>query len=360
MTEILRAIAATSRTHGQRSHKATHPLSRYRTRTPKKESTMSPLLNDRCLVIGIASSALFDLGEGDRIFREQGTEEYEQYQNQHLDEPLDKGVAFPFISRLLSFNSVIPQAVEVIILSKNSPLTGKRVMRSIQHYGLDITRAVFRSGKSPFEFMDVFNMSLFLSANDADVADAARLGLAAGHVMRTDKLFSDTGKELRIAFDFDGVLADGSSDELYRKAYRHDPDRALQVYQHNESTHSADPIPAGPLKNLLAGINKLQQAERSALTTREAKDSPRLRVSLVTARNAPAHERALNTLESWGLQVDDAFFLGGLDKTPVLNRLRPHIFFDDQESNLSGNDLMIPAVHIPVGVENTDDDQQRE
>lgn len=311
---------------------------------------MKPLLQDRCLVIGVASSALFDLGEGDRIFREQGTQAYERYQRDHLDTPLEPGVAFPFISRLLSFNSIVPDAVEVIILSKNSPVTGKRVMRSIRHHRLAITRAVFRSGKSPFDYIPVFNMSLFLSANAVDVAQAAKRGFAAGQVQRTEHLFSDTGSELRIAFDFDGVLADSSSDLVYRRAKKEHPEEALTIYQSNERDHIDDPIPAGPLKQLLEGINRLQHAEREVLQGQQAKNSPRLRVSLVTARNAPAHERALNTLEAWGLEVDDAFFLGGLDKAPVLNTLRPHIFFDDQESNLSAHDLAIPAVHIPVTV----------
>lgn len=309
---------------------------------------MGSLLQDRSLVIGVASSALFDLGEGDRIFRTQGTHDYEQYQREHVDEPLAKGVAFPFISRLLSFNTIVPNAVEVIILSKNSPMTGKRVMRSIQHYGLGITRAVFRSGKSPFEYMNVFSMALFLSANDEDVNEAMEHGFPAGRVLQTDRLFSDMGTELRIAFDFDGVLADGSSDERFRRDLKDHPDQAMDMYHDYEREHSQEPIPPGPLRDLLAGINRLQHAERNALTTQKEKDSPRLRVSLVTSRDAPADERALNTLESWGLEIDDAFFLGGLDKTPVLNQLRPHIFFDDQERNLPSDKLVVPAVHIPV------------
>lgn len=319
-----------------------------------KAVRMGSLLADRKLVIGIASSALFDLGEGDRIFRTRGTDHYEQYQEEHLDEPLKKGVAYPFISRLLSFNEIVDKAVEVIILSKNSPMTGKRVMRTIAHYGLDITRAVFRSGKSPFEYMDVFGMALFLSANENDVASAVEQGLPAGLVRQTNKLFSDTGTELRIAFDFDGVLADGSSDRLFRRARVAHPEKAMRIYQDHEKEHKGTPIPPGPLMPLLKGINEIQRAERAASTVSRADTVPRLRVSLVTARNAPADERALNTLQSWGLEVDDAFFLGGLDKTPVLNRLRPHIFFDDQIGNLSNPDLSVPAVQIPVRMDTSD------
>ena len=171
---------------------------------------MSDLLKDKALVIGIASSALFDLAQSDEIFREQGVTAYEQYQNDHIDEPFQPGVAFPFISRLLRFNDLFDdrhKGVEVIVLSRNSPKTGLRVMNSIEHYHLGITRAVFRGGRSTFPFMDVFNMSLFLSANAQDVDAAVTAGQPAGCVLPYSAADTDDdGNELRVAFDFDGVL----------------------------------------------------------------------------------------------------------------------------------------------------------
>ncbi|WP_288440567.1 5'-nucleotidase [uncultured Bifidobacterium sp.] len=313
---------------------------------------MSDLLKDKALVIGIASSALFDLAQSDEIFREQGVKAYERYQNDHIDEPFQPGVAFPFISRLLRFNDLFDdrhKGVEVIVLSRNSPKTGLRVMNSIEHYHLGITRAVFRGGRSTFPFMDVFNMSLFLSANAQDVDAAVAAGQPAGCVLPYSAADADDdGNELRVAFDFDGVLAGDSAERNFRRMQQEDPDNALEQYAEYEREHADQPIEGGPLKRLLAGINTLQEA--AARSTMEGK--PSLRVYLVTARNAPAHKRAVQTLEQWGLTVDEAFFLGGLDKTEVLNKLSPHIFFDDQLSNLSARSLHIPAVHIPFGVTN--------
>ncbi|KAB7790042.1 5'-nucleotidase [Bifidobacterium leontopitheci] len=313
---------------------------------------MPQLLKQKSLVIGVASSALFDLAQSDEIFREQGVEAYEQYQDNHIDEPFKQGVAFPFISKLLEFNKLFSnpheEGVEVIVMSRNSPKTGLRVMNSIEHYGLGITRAIFRSGMSTFDFINVFNMSLVLSGNEKDVNEAVEKGLPAGYVLDFDGYVDTTSNELRVAFDFDGVLAGDSSERFYQQAKAKDPQTALEQYSKYESGHADQPIEGGPLKALLEGINTLQDASRASGMA----DKPELRVSLVTARDAPAHKRAIKTLEQWGLSVDDAFFLGGLDKAPVLNELKPHIFFDDQIVNLDSSELHIPAVHIPFGVRN--------
>lgn len=151
-----------------------------------------------------------------------------------MEEPFRPYVAFPFISKLLEFNSVFDgddRGVEVVVLSRNSPRTGLRVMNSIEHYGLDITRSVFRSGISPFEYMKAFDMALFLSADDADVREAVAEGFPAGCVLplsgsgnRGDGTAAEathvheSGEELRVAFDFDGVLAGDSAEQVFREA----------------------------------------------------------------------------------------------------------------------------------------------
>ena len=118
------------------------------------------------LVVGLASSALFDLTDSDEVFRQQGEQEYRVYQRQHQDTPLAPGVAFPFVRRLLSLNELSPDnpLVEVVLLSHNDPDTGLRVFKSIEHHGLDITRAVFLQGKNPYQYIPAFNISLFLTA----------------------------------------------------------------------------------------------------------------------------------------------------------------------------------------------------
>ncbi|MFE1290199.1 5'-nucleotidase [Streptomyces sp. NPDC058751] len=301
------------------------------------------------LVVGVASSALFDLAEADAVFRDQGEEAYRAYQERHLDDTLDKGAAFPFIRRLLSLNDLSPDdpLVEVIILSRNDPDTGLRVMRSIQSHGLPISRAVFMQGRSPHRFMPALNMSLFLSANEDDVREAVALGLPAGRVLGPAVADEDDDQDLRIAFDFDGVLADDASEQVYQAG-------GLEDFRFHEAANAATPHDPGPLRDFLAGVNRLQRREEE----RRAQDAGykiRVHVSLVTARNAPAHERPVRSLKNWGVAVNDAFFLGGIDKSAIMEVLRPHIFFDDQVGHLTGTARSTPSVHIPFGKINEPD-----
>jgi 5'-nucleotidase len=307
-------------------------------------------LDDR-LVIGLASSALFDLTESGAVFEEKGEETYRAYQEEHVNEPLPPGAAFPFIKRLLSLNDIAEQndpLVEVIVLSKNDPDTGLRVMRSIHHHKLPITRAMFTQGRSPFNFMRALNMSLFLSANGDDVHEAVRGGLPAGQVLHwppaDDPVTDDTDGDLRIAFDFDGVLASDESEQVMQA-------RGLEDFHQYETLNANIPHVPGPLQPFLASINKIQRREEQ----RRQKDPSyrvRVRVSVVTARNAPSHERAVASLKAWGVTVNEAFFLGGLDKGPILGVLRPHIFFDDQERHVRRTSSAAPSVHVPFGAIN--------
>jgi 5'-nucleotidase len=300
---------------------------------------------EKKLVIAVASSALFDLTESDSIFKAQGLKAYKEYQNKNVKNPFNKGVAFPFIKRLLSLNTHFPEEkpVEVILMSKNSPETGLRAFNSITHYGLDITRAGFTSGQPHFKYLPSFNTSLFLSANKSDVDDAIAHKLAAGMVLNTTVIDDANDNELRIAFDFDGVLADDESEKIYQKD-------GLPTYQQYESERSDIPHNAGPVIDLLKKISFYQKLE-----TRKAEQDesykPMLKTAIVTARNAPVHARMITTLNSWGIDINEAFFLGGIDKSRVLNVMRPHIYFDDQMGHLDHLDK-IPAVHIPFGVIN--------
>ena len=224
---------------------------------------------------------------------------------------------------------------------------------------------MFRSGISPFEYMKAFDMALFLSADDADVREAVAEGFPAGCVLplsdsgnRGDGTAAEathvheSGEELRVAFDFDGVLAGDSAERVFREAQVSDPANALEKYNEHEADLANRPIEEGPLKRLLEGINILQNAAREYREANPAAQTPNLRVALVTARSGKAQKRAVNTLEDWGLTVDDAFFLGGLNKAPFLNRMQPDIFFDDQMGNLDRYTLSIPSVHIPFGAHN--------
>ncbi|WP_298447920.1 5'-nucleotidase [uncultured Marinobacter sp.] len=300
------------------------------------------------LVIAVSSSALFDLAKSDRVFREQGETAYRKHQEANLDKPLRKGVAFPFVRRFLSINQKFPEQcpVEVVLLSRNSVITGKRVFHSIHHRGLDITRAAFLEGKSPYAYIPAFNASLFLSANASDVSQAIDYGYAAGTVLPS-KVVDDAGDtELRIAFDFDGVIADDASERVYKAG-------SLEDFQEHETSRSQIPHSPGPLADLFRKLSHLQKLEDQALTE-DPTYKRILRTAIVTARNAPSHERVITTLEHWGVDANEVFFLGGMKKDRILNVLKPHMFFDDQRSHLESDAGDIPMVHIPFGVANAD------
>ena len=301
---------------------------------------------DRKLVIAIASSALFDLSESNRIFQEKGVAAYKKYQEKNIDRILDKGVAFPFIRRFLNINNSFPrrQPVEVILLSRNSPETGMRVFRSIREYGLNISRAGFFSGESPYRYIPAFNTSLFLSANAEDVSRAIKSGIPAGRVIETRIEDDEEDMELRIAFDFDGVLADDSAEKIYKVT------KDLGKFHKSETQLSLVPHNPGPLQDLFTKISFFQKLELKKME--QDKDYKRLlKISIVTARNAPSHERMIRTLNRWGVSVDETFFLGGIEKKRILEVMKPHIYFDDQQENLDHIDH-IPLVHVPFGIVN--------
>lgn len=301
---------------------------------------------DRALVVGVASSALFDLEESDAVFRNKGEEKYREYQREHIDDVLQPGVAFPFIRRLLALNDLSEdeRLVEVVILSRNDPETGMRVMRSVERHDLDITRAIFMQGRAPYQFMGPLSMSVFLSANEDDVREAISLGFAAGRVVGR-AVADDGGTDLRIAFDFDGVLADDSAERVFQS-------EGLDGYQESESALAEVPLDRGPMADFLEKINRIQGIEESKRLDDPSGYRRRVHVAVVTARSAPAHERAINSIRQWGLRVNDAFFLGGLPKGPMLEVLQPHIFFDDQRRHVEGASLSTPSVHIPFGAIN--------
>ncbi|MBF7140825.1 MULTISPECIES: 5'-nucleotidase [Pseudomonas] len=302
---------------------------------------------EKKLVIGVASSALFDLSESNEVYLNEGVEAYRLHQQRNADQPFDRGVAFPFIRRFLSLNTGFSaQApVEVVLLSRNSPETGVRVFRSIRHYGLDISRAAFMTGRSPHEYIPAFNASLFLSANEGDVQRAIDADYPAGVVLPSRVYDDEIDTELRVAFDFDGVIADDEAETVFKR------NLDLAEFQTYESEHQAIAHQPGPLADLFRKLAFLQQLEAQRLSE-DPTYSKILRIAIVTARNAPSHERVVTTLKAWGVSPDEAFFLGGMEKSRVLSVLKPHMFFDDQRSHLASAAGNIPMVHVPFGIAN--------
>lgn len=304
---------------------------------------------EKKLVVAVSSRAVFDLEEANSIFDSKGTEAYRQYQMARLDDPLAKGVAFPFVSRLLRLNELYPKQVpiEVVVLSRSSADIGQRFFRSCKHYGLNISRGAFLSGQSPYPYIGAFNASIFLSAHRPEVVNAVRAGLPAGLIMPTTAVDDEADHELRIAFDFDGVLADDKSEQVYQEH------KNLDLFHQHESDMVDQPHEPGPLKDLFTKIGFFQKLEAQ----REASNpgyKPAMRVAIVTARNAPSNERLVTTLNSWGMEAAELFLMGGIEKRRVLEVLKPHIFFDDQLTHLEPAAQTVPSVLIPFGVANID------
>lgn len=299
------------------------------------------------LVVGLASSALFDLSDSDDVYRTKGEQEYRKYQRENENIPLKKGVAFPLIRRLLSLNKLNSKAppVEVILMSRNDPDTGMRVMSSIEHYSLGMTRAVFLQGGSPYKYIPAFDIELFLSANLVDVKQAVLAGYPAGQILDGNIVDDLSDPELRIAFDFDGVIADDEAEEVYQTT-----GNLSEFHEHEEEKVDIAHNP-GPLKDFLQRISDIQKLELEQ-TEKDPSYKPVLKISIVTARNAPSHKRVINTMRSWDIMANEAFFMGGVEKSNVLEIMNPHMFFDDQKLHLEPSSSRLPSVHVPFGVAN--------
>ncbi|HZV65176.1 MAG TPA: 5'-nucleotidase [Telluria sp.] len=307
-----------------------------------------PFQIEHKLVIGVASSALFDLTASHQVYLDSGPDEYRKYQERNLDTILGKGVAFPFIRRFLNINRCFPRQapVEVVLFSRNSPETGLRVMRSIAHYGLDISRAAFMTGKSPYHYLPAFNTSLFLSANEEDVKNAIAANYPAGLVLPSKIVDDDDDIELRVAFDFDGVIADDESETVFKR------NNDIDEFHAHETRHVDTPHQPGPLADMFQKLALMQRLEER-MQRRDPAYKKILRIAIITARNAPSHERVVTTLKSWGVSANETFFLGGMNKARVLSVFKPHIFFDDQLTHLTASPGgTIPMVHVPFGIAN--------
>lgn len=291
------------------------------------------------LVIAISSRALFNLDDSHQVFEAEGLSAYSRYQIDHEDSVLQPGEAFHMVEKLLKINTLLKGSprVEVILLSRNSADTGLRVFNSINHYGLDITRAAFTGGSSPYRYIHPFNAHLFLSMDSEDVRAALDHGVAAATLMPSSKE-KKRAEELRFAFDGDAVIFSDEAEQVYKKD-------GLDAFTKSESAAAKKPLSGGPFKSFLSALQSLQ-AEFSE------GECP-IRTALVTARSAPAHERVIRTLRAWNIRIDESLFLGGLSKGEFLQAYGADVFFDDQLVHCdSASEHVVTAGHVPHGVAN--------
>ena len=290
------------------------------------------------LVVAISSRALFDFEEENRLFDAGDEAAYMRHQLDRLNVPAKPGIAFPLVKKLLAFNTADVQRVEVVMLSRNDPASGMRVFASARTAGMRIERGVFTRGRDPFSYLRPLGAHLFLSANEDDVRQALSIGFPAARVMTDSTPAGDTyPREVRIAFDGDAVLFSDEAERVYQA-------QGLAAFQEHETAKATLPLAEGPFKPLLAALHTLQQqADASGM---------RIRTALVTARSSPAHERAIRTLLDWGIAVDEAMFLGGLDKGFFLREFEPDFFFDDQTGHVNSAARHVPAGHVNSGISN--------
>jgi len=289
------------------------------------------------LVVAISSRALFDFEDENRVFEKDGEPAYIALQYARLDVPAREGVAFPLVKKLLAFNTPGQSRVEVVVLSKNDPVSGLRVFRSAKHAGLNIERGVFTRGRSPYHYLEPLKANLFLSANEADVMSALEAKCPAARVYpESAQAASRHADEVRIAFDGDAVLFSDEAERVYQRD-------GLDAFTQHETARALQPLPPGPFKPLLEALHRLQSEKNSSV---------RIRTALVTARSAPAHERAVRTLMEWNIAVDEAMFLGGLDKGAFLKSFEPDFYFDDQHGHVDSARAYVAAGHVPFGVAN--------
>ncbi|MEG0274528.1 MAG: 5'-nucleotidase, partial [Longicatena sp.] len=249
-------------------------------------------------------------------------EAYSKYQLEHEDDVLKPGSGFALVKALLKLNELsTDRLVEVIIMSRNSADTSLRIFHSIEHYGLDISRAVLSGGATLSNYLEAFQVDLFLSANEDDVELAINSGFASGRIYTNTiggyDAFADID-QIRIAFDGDAVLFSDDSEKIFQE-------QGLEAFVKNEKVNARNNLSAEAF---------------------DGNHSP-IRTALVTARNAPAHERVIRTLRAWNVRIDEAFFLGGITKKDVLKAFHPHIFFDDQATHALPASEVVPSAQVP-------------
>jgi 5'-nucleotidase len=298
----------------------------------------------KSLVIGISSRALFDLEDANRVFEADGEDAYTKYQEDWKDEPLKPGIGFRLVQAILRLNSRIREKgvrkAEVVVTSRNSPATSMRLFNSINHHNLDIQRAILTGGTPVARYLKPFCVDLYLSAYERDVDEAIAAGIAAGAIYTrgTREQLSaistiDPVMELRFAFDGDNVLFNSEAEDVFQR-------EELEGFVKHEVTHSKRPLGDGPFAKLLRTLAVLQKDPSF--------ETPPIRTALVTARSLPTHLRVLNTFRAWGIHVDEAFFMGGVDKSGVLAAFQPHIFFDDQEGHCRSASQVVSTARVPI------------
>lgn len=300
------------------------------------------------LVVGVSSTALFDLRESDKIFREArdklgddaAIRKYRQHMFKTEDDILSPGTGMPVVKALLELNKHSDDnnspLVQVVVMSKNSPETGVRILNSIREFELNIPRTVFTGGETVTDYLPAYDVDLFLTTDIQDAQKVADSRECAVALLKEPPKSEENEilDKVRIAFDGDAVLFDEESELVYKA-------EGLDEFLEHERVHENEPMSEGPYATFLKKLSRLQER-----LPHQMEFSP-IRIAIVTARNSPADIRVIKTLRHWGVYADAAFFMGGLEKTQVLKAFKPHIFFDDQDVHLKKASSIVPSGQVP-------------
>ncbi|XP_051527967.1 cytosolic 5'-nucleotidase 1A-like isoform X1 [Myxocyprinus asiaticus] len=303
---------------------------------------------ENAVTIAVSSRVLFRTEKEQKVYEQKGIEEYLRYQVEHENEPFAPGPAFPFVKALETVNNrlreLYPDSEElfdIVLVTYNHAHVGVRLINTINYHNLFIERFCMTGGSSPIGYLKAWQTNLYLSADAEKVQEALAEGIAAATMFMAEKQTEVSETQLRVAFDGDAVLFSDESERIFKA---HGLDKFFEHERENENTL----LDHGPLKSFLEVLGKLQ---KKFYAKGYRMDCP-IRTYLVTARSAASSGiRALKTLRAWGLETDEALFLAGAPKGPMLEKIRPHIYFDDQMFHVEGAaEMGAIAAHVPYGI----------
>ncbi|XP_063041193.1 5'-nucleotidase, cytosolic IAa isoform X1 [Engraulis encrasicolus] len=303
---------------------------------------------ENAVTIAVSSRVLFRTEKEQKVFDQMGIEEYLRFQVEHENEPFAPGPAFPFVKALEAVNAQLrklypdsEELFDIVLVTYNHAQVGVRLINTINHHNLFIERFCMTGGSSPIGYLKAWQTNLYLSADAEKVKEALAEGIAAATMFMPEKQFEVSETQLRVAFDGDAVLFSDESERIFKA---HGLDKFFEHEHENEDIL----LDHGPLKCFLEALGKLQ---KKFYAKGHRLDCP-IRTYLVTARSAASSGiRALKTLRAWGLEMDEALFLAGAPKGPMLEKIRPHIYFDDQMFHVEGAaEMGTIAAHVPYGI----------
>lgn len=296
-------------------------------------------------IITVSARVLFDLEDNHQYFKKHGEKLFIEYQRKNENTPLKPGSGFSLIKKFLDLNEHYVEGekpFEFVLLSRNSPETGLQIFNMIEKMNLQIHRAVFTSGTSSSQYLKAIGANLMLSSNPIEVKKALDYGIAAATVIPStvkDNL-SALDSKIRIAFDGDAVLFNDEAEKVHAQG-------GMTAFREHEIKNAKKPLGEGPFKPFLEVIHNFQE------TFPDQQTCP-IRTALVTARGMPTHKRAILTLRSWGVRIDEGIFMDGKDKGPMLKAFGADLFLDDSQRNIQNAlNEHITSAHVPNGIRNT-------